>query len=48
MIATKIRNGDYKDLNSVEEDLIQMCRNAQSFNEPGSQIYKVKKACTVN
>lgn len=48
MIATKIRNGDYKDLNSVEEDLIQMCRNAQSFNEPGSQIYKVKKGCMVN
>ena len=48
MIATKIRNGDYKDLNSVEEDLIQMCRNAQSFNEPGSQIYKVIKACRIN
>ena len=44
MIATKIRNGEYKDLNSVEEDLILMCRNAQSFNEPGSQIYKVCKS----
>ena len=43
MIATKIRNNDYKDLNSVEEDLIMMCRNAQLFNEPGSQIYKVHK-----
>lgn len=43
MIATKIRNNDYKDLNSVEEDLIMMCRNAQLFNEPGSQIYKVYK-----
>ena len=41
MIATKIRDGEYKDLNDVEEDLIRMCRNAQSFNEPGSQIYKV-------
>ena len=41
MIATKIRDGEYKDINNVEEDLIRMCRNAQSFNEPGSQIYKV-------
>ena len=42
MIATKIRDGEYKDINNVEEDLIRMCRNAQSFNEPGSQIYKVR------
>ena len=41
MIATKIRDGDYKDINNVEEDLNRMCRNAQMFNEPGSQIYKV-------
>ena len=33
MIATKIRDGEYKDINNVEEDLIRMCRNAQSFNE---------------
>ena len=41
MIATRIRDAEYKDINSLEEDLILMCRNAQSFNEPGSQIYKV-------
>ena len=45
MIATKIRDGDYKDINNVEEDLNRMCRNAQMFNEPGSQIYKVIVIC---
>ena len=48
MIATKIRDGDYKDINNVEEDLNRMCRNAQMFNEPGSQIYKVIVICIQN
>ena len=42
MIATKIRDGEYNDLNEVEEDISVMCKNAQNFNEPGSQIYKVQ------
>ena len=39
-IATKIRDGDYNELAGLEEDINLMCKNAQSFNEPGSQIYK--------
>ena len=41
MIATKIRDGEYNGTNGLEDDLNLMCKNAQSFNEPGSQIYKV-------
>ena len=39
-IATNIRDGEYNDLAGLEEDINLMCKNAQSFNEPGSQIYK--------
>ena len=39
-IATKIVDNKYESLDSLEEDIGQMCKNAQMFNEPGSQIYR--------
>jgi protein polybromo-1 len=39
-IASKIVENKYDSLNSLEEDIATMCKNAQMFNEPGSQIYK--------
>ncbi|KAL3278904.1 hypothetical protein HHI36_016424 [Cryptolaemus montrouzieri] len=44
MIATKIQNNEYSNLNDLEKDLILMTTNACLFNEPGSQIYKNAKA----
>lgn len=43
MIAKKIQSGQYTNLNDVEKDLLLVMRNACSFNEPGSQIYKDAK-----
>ena len=37
-IAMKIVNGDYNNLNQCEDDLNLMCKNAMTFNEPGSQV----------
>ncbi|XP_054286185.1 protein polybromo-1-like isoform X2 [Macrosteles quadrilineatus] len=44
MIARKIQDSKYTNLNEMEKDLLQMTRNACTFNEPGSQIYKDAKA----
>lgn len=43
MIASRIQNGDYTSLADLERDLVSMFRNACTFNEPGSQIYKDAK-----
>ncbi|XP_067123626.1 protein polybromo-1 isoform X3 [Centruroides vittatus] len=40
MIATKIQNNSYQTLTEFERDLLLMVKNAKTFNEPGSQIYK--------
>jgi hypothetical protein len=40
----KIQAGDYASLAELEEDLQRMCKNAQQFNEPGSQIFRDAKA----
>merc|ERR1719187_924859 len=40
MIAQKIQSQVYKSLNDLEADLLLMVKNAKSFNEPGSLIYK--------
>ena len=40
IIATKIVENKYANMNQLEDDIGQMCKNAQLFNEPGSQIYK--------
>jgi protein polybromo-1 len=42
-IANKIQTNAYNSLNEMEKDLLQMCKNACTFNEPGSQIYKDAK-----
>lgn len=42
-IANKIQTNSYTSLNEIEKDLLQMVKNAQVFNEPGSQIYKDAK-----
>lgn len=42
-IANKIQTNAYTSLNEIEKDLLQMVKNAQTFNEPGSQIYKDAK-----
>lgn len=43
LIATKIQNNAYISLGEMEKDLLQMTKNACTFNEPGSQIYKDAK-----
>lgn len=43
-IARKIQDSKYLSLNDMEKDLLLMTRNACTFNEPGSQIYKDAKA----
>ena len=40
IIASKIVDNKYSSLVELEEDFGLMCKNAQIFNEPGSQIYK--------
>ncbi|XP_058063027.1 protein polybromo-1 [Anopheles bellator] len=42
-IATKIQTSAYSSLNEMEKDLLQMTKNACTFNKPGSQIYKDAK-----
>lgn len=41
MIAQNIKHGRYRSLDEVERDLLQMVKNAKTFNEPKSLIYKV-------
>ncbi|XP_018906134.2 protein polybromo-1 isoform X2 [Bemisia tabaci] len=43
MIARKIQEGKYSSLGEMEKDLLLMTKNACTFNEPGSQIYKDAK-----
>lgn len=43
LIATKIQTSAYTNLGEMEKDLLQMVKNACTFNEPGSQIYKDAK-----
>lgn len=43
-IASKIQSAEYPNLAELEKDLHLLTRNACSFNEPGSQIYKDAKA----
>ncbi|KAL0270693.1 UNVERIFIED_CONTAM: hypothetical protein PYX00_008011 [Menopon gallinae] len=43
LIARKIQANQYNNINELEKDLLLMTKNAISFNEPGSQIYKDAK-----
>ncbi|XP_070557674.1 protein polybromo-1-like isoform X3 [Ptychodera flava] len=45
IIAKKIKNEQYSSLHGLEKDLLLMVKNAKTFNEPGSQVYK--DACTL-
>ena len=36
------QNGLYTNLREMQDDLLLMIKNAHYFNEPGSEIYKVK------
>ncbi|EEC07487.1 polybromo-1, putative [Ixodes scapularis] len=40
MIATRIQDGSYASLAELEKDLMLLVKNAKTFNEPGSLIYK--------
>ena len=40
-IAIKIQTNSYTSLDDLVKDLLLMVQNAKTFNEPGSQIYKV-------
>jgi protein polybromo-1 len=42
MIAIKIQNNHYVTLDDIENDLLLMISNARKYNDPKSQIYKVK------
>ncbi|EEB13504.1 predicted protein [Pediculus humanus corporis] len=42
-IARKIQANQYNHINDLEKDMLLMTKNACSFNEPGSQIYKDAK-----
>lgn len=42
-VAVKIQTNAYSTLNDMEKDLLQIVKNACTFNEPGSQIYKDAK-----
>ncbi|KAF4526534.1 hypothetical protein B566_EDAN005901 [Ephemera danica] len=44
IIATRIQRAQYSSLSDLERDLLLMTKNACTFNEPGSQIYKDAKA----
>lgn len=41
MIAQKIQGNMYNSLGEVERDFLLMVKNARTFNEPKSVIYKV-------
>jgi hypothetical protein len=40
-IAMRIQDNQYRSLDHLEKDMLLMCKNARTFNEPGSVIYKV-------
>lgn len=47
MIATKIQSSKYKSLDELEKDLLLMVKNAKTFNEPRSLIYRVRFVLSV-
>lgn len=42
MIAMKIQQNQYSTLDDMENDLLLMISNARKYNDPKSQIYKVR------
>ena len=45
MIALRIRESKYESLDDLERDLSLMIRNAQTYNDPKSVIFKVNSLC---
>lgn len=43
MIAMKIENQEYSTLDDMESDLLLMVSNAKKYNDPKSEIYKVRR-----
>ncbi|KAM9409587.1 polybromo 1, like [Pholidichthys leucotaenia] len=39
-IAQRIQNGYYKSVNAMAKDIDLMAKNAKTYNEPGSQVFK--------
>ena len=40
IICTRVRSSYYTSVEDLEKDLLLMVKNAHTFNEPGSQVYK--------
>lgn len=38
-ISQRIEEGKYSDITELEKDFVQLCQNAQIYNEDGSLIY---------
>ncbi|XP_068951639.1 protein polybromo-1 isoform X32 [Petaurus breviceps papuanus] len=39
-IAQKIQNGSYKSIHAMAKDIDLLAKNAKTYNEPGSQVFK--------
>nr|XP_020652340.1 protein polybromo-1 isoform X1 [Pogona vitticeps] len=39
-IAQRIQNGSYKSINAMTKDIDLLVKNAKTYNEPGSQVFK--------
>ncbi|KAJ7316747.1 hypothetical protein JRQ81_002909 [Phrynocephalus forsythii] len=39
-IAQRIQNGSYKSMNAMAKDIDLLVKNAKTYNEPGSQVFK--------
>ncbi|XP_069823228.1 protein polybromo-1 isoform X7 [Dendropsophus ebraccatus] len=39
-ISQRIQSGYYKNVNSMAKDVDQLAKNAKTYNEPGSQVFK--------
>ena len=47
-IAMKIQEGEYSSLDELEDDFAKLVRNAQTFNEPGSQVWSLTHLHRIN
>ncbi|NWT37464.1 PB1 protein, partial [Chroicocephalus maculipennis] len=44
-IAQRIQNGTYKSIHAMAKDIDLLAKNAKTYNEPGSQVFKVSFSC---
>ncbi|KAF3829068.1 hypothetical protein GH733_003332 [Mirounga leonina] len=45
-IAQRIQNGSYKSIHAMAKDIDLLAKNAKTYNEPGSQVFKVSLSLT--